>query len=124
MQPSAKTQAVAGDCHVGLRPPRNDKSGGLAPLNHCRDTCNCHRRSLSAATDAIGAFYFNDSLYQLPVHHRADPSPPRTIFSISHLFRTFCRMLNVFVMVHKLWVHFLAVQCIAERGRICYNLWY
>ena len=50
--------------------------------------------------------------------------PPRTIFSVSHIFRTFCRMLNVFVMVHKLWVHFLAVQCIAERGRICYNLWY
>ena len=46
------------------------------------------------------------------------------VSSISHLFRTFCRMLNVFVMVHKLWVHFLAVQCIAERGRICYNLWY
>ena len=27
---SANTQAIAGDCRVGLRPPRNDKSGSLA----------------------------------------------------------------------------------------------
>ena len=37
------------DCHVGLRPPRNDKLGGLAPLNCCCTTCNCLRRLLSAA---------------------------------------------------------------------------
>ena len=35
--------------HVGLRPPRNDKLGGLAPLNCCCTTCNCLRRSGSAA---------------------------------------------------------------------------
>ena len=37
------------DCHVGLRPPRNDKLGGLVPLNCCCTTCNCLRRSGSAA---------------------------------------------------------------------------
>ena len=37
------------DCHVGLWPPRNDKLGGLAPLNCCCTTCNCLRRSGSAA---------------------------------------------------------------------------
>ena len=37
------------DCHVGLRPPRNDKLGGLAPLNCCCTTCNCLRRSGNAA---------------------------------------------------------------------------
>ena len=35
-------------------PPRNDKSGGLEPPNRCCNTCGCQRRSLSAATDAIG----------------------------------------------------------------------
>ena len=45
---------VPRDCHVGLRPPRNDKSGGLEPPNRCCNTCGCQRRSLSAATDAIG----------------------------------------------------------------------
>ena len=35
--------------HVGLRPPRNDKLGGLVPLNCCCTTCNCLRRSGSAA---------------------------------------------------------------------------
>ena len=29
---SAKTQPVAGDCHVGLRPPRNDNSGAFTIL--------------------------------------------------------------------------------------------
>ena len=37
------------DCHVGLRPPRNDKLGGLVPLNCCCTTCNCLRRSGNAA---------------------------------------------------------------------------
>ena len=46
---SAKSQLPARDCHVGLRPPRNDKLGGLAPLNCCCTTCNCLRRSGSAA---------------------------------------------------------------------------
>ena len=61
-KPSAKSQLPPRDCtpralprasrsgrHVGLRPPRNDKLGGLAPLNCCCTTCNCLRRSGSAA---------------------------------------------------------------------------
>ena len=32
--------------------PRNDKSGGIAPLNLCRDHCHPAWRSGSAATDA------------------------------------------------------------------------
>ena len=32
---------VLRDCHVGLRPPRNDKSGGLEPPNRCCNTCGC-----------------------------------------------------------------------------------
>ena len=74
---SAKSQLPSRDCtpralprasrsgrHVGLRPPRNDKSVCLAPLNYCCNTRNCLRRSGSAATDAIGAHHANDSLYQ------------------------------------------------------------
>ena len=76
-KPSAKSQLPSRDCtpralprasrsgrHVGLRPPRNDKSVCLAPLNYCCNTRNCLRRSGSAATDAIGAHHANDSLYQ------------------------------------------------------------
>ena len=76
-KPSAKTQLLSRDCtpralprasrsgrHVGLRPPRNDKSVCLAPLNYCCNTRNCLRRSGSAATDAIGAHHVNDSLHQ------------------------------------------------------------
>ena len=32
-----------------LRPPHNDKLGGLVPLNCCCTTCNCLRRSGNAA---------------------------------------------------------------------------
>ena len=71
------------DCHVGLRPPRNDKSEAFAILTvACTDCkcvagpgcplpyngvygrreypeiCSCHRRSVSAATDAIGLYVF------------------------------------------------------------------
>ena len=34
--------------------PRNDKSGGIAPLNLCRDHCHPAWRSLSAATGPVG----------------------------------------------------------------------
>ena len=44
--------------------PRNDKSEGIAPLNLCRDHCQPARRSLTAATDAIGFYHFIDSLYE------------------------------------------------------------
>ena len=47
--PRALPRASRSGRHVGLRPPRNDKLGGLAPLNCCCTTCNCLRRLLSAA---------------------------------------------------------------------------
>ena len=50
--------------------PRNDKLGGLAPMNLYRKTCRCARRSVSAATDAIGAYRFIDGRYESEV-------PPR-----------------------------------------------
>ena len=50
--------------------PRNDKSEGIAPLNLCRDHCQPARRSLTAATDAIGAHRFNVTRYELQL-------PPR-----------------------------------------------
>ena len=52
--PRALPRAARSGRHVGLRPPRNDKSVCLAPLNYCCNTRNCLRRSGSAATDAIG----------------------------------------------------------------------
>ena len=50
--------------------PRNDKLEGLAPQNMCRKDCQPARRSLSAATDAIGAHHFNGGLYELQVPSR------------------------------------------------------
>ena len=49
---------VLRDCHVGLRPPRNDKLESLYARRKCLDTCNCQRRSLSAATGPVGAIAF------------------------------------------------------------------
>ena len=60
---SAKSQLPSRDCHVGLRPPRNDKPVCLTPPNHCPNTCDCLWRSLSAATNAIGACRFIGSLF-------------------------------------------------------------
>ena len=65
--PRALPRAARSGRHVGLRPPRNDKSGGIVPLNLCRDHCQPAWRSLSAATDAIGACHFDGGLYGLPV---------------------------------------------------------
>ena len=50
--------------------PRNDKLEGLAPQNACRKDCQPARRSLSAATDAIGTCYFIDALYGLQMPSR------------------------------------------------------
>ena len=60
-KPSAKSQLPSRDCtpralprasrsgrHVGLWPPRNDKLGGVAPMNLCRKYCHPAGRSLSA----------------------------------------------------------------------------
>ena len=50
--------------------PRNDKLGGVCGRRECLETCNCPWRSLSAATDAIGACHFNGSRYELQVPSR------------------------------------------------------
>ena len=42
--------------------PRNGNSDSLAPPNHHCNTRNCRRRSLSAATDAIGWYVLIGSL--------------------------------------------------------------
>ena len=44
-----------GFCEIATAPsgPRNDKSGGLAPLNLCRNHCQPAWRSLSAATFSL-----------------------------------------------------------------------
>ena len=44
----AKSQLPSRDCHVGLRPPRNDKLDGIAPMNLCRKYCHPAGRSQSA----------------------------------------------------------------------------
>ena len=49
----------------------------------CKPTCDCQRRSLSAATDAIGAHHFNDSLYQLAAFRREGHVPPGGNFQLS-----------------------------------------
>ena len=50
--------------------PRNDKLGGIAQNNLCRNYCQPVRRSGNAATDAIGAHHFNGGLYELQVPSR------------------------------------------------------
>ena len=64
---------------TGAKRPRNDNSGGVTPQNPCATCCWPAWRSLSAATDAIGAHRFNSSLYRLQVpsrdcHGRKAPS--------------------------------------------------
>ena len=51
----------AGYCEIATAPsgPRNDKLGSLMPMNLRCMICKCTRRSLSAATDAIGVYHFN-----------------------------------------------------------------
>ena len=53
-------------CEIATAPlgPRNDKSGSIAPLNSCHQYCQPAWRSLSAATDAIGAYHFIGSHYE------------------------------------------------------------
>ena len=50
--------------------PRNDKSGSIAPLNSCHQYCQPAWRSLSAATDAIGAYRFHGGRYGASVPSR------------------------------------------------------
>ena len=56
--------------------PRNDKLGSLMPMNLRCMICKCTRRSLSAATDAIGAYHFNGSQYESGVHRRERHAAP------------------------------------------------
>ena len=46
------------------------------PLNLCRDHCQPAWRSLSAATDAIGACHFDGGLYGLQVQRRERHAAP------------------------------------------------
>ena len=57
-------QVPSRDCHVGRWPPRNDNSKPLHFRRCCPITCQPARRSLTAATDAIGFYHFIDSLYE------------------------------------------------------------
>ena len=56
--------------------PRNDKLGSLMPMNLRCMICKCTRRSLSAATDAIGVYHFNGSQYESGVHRRERHTAP------------------------------------------------
>ena len=56
--------------------PRNDNRGSIFGRRWCIPTCSCQRRSLSAATDAIGAYRFNGGRYGLHVQRRARLSAP------------------------------------------------
>ena len=40
-----RSSRILRDCHVGLWPPRNDKSEGLTPSNSCHKYCQPARRS-------------------------------------------------------------------------------
>ena len=68
----------AGYCEIATAPsgPRNDKLGSLMPMNLRCMICKCTRRSLSAATDAIGIYHFNGSQYESGVHRRERHAAP------------------------------------------------
>ena len=57
-KPPAKSQLLP---EIATAPsgPRNDKSGGIAPMNLYRSYCQPAWRSLSAATDASGLYVFS-----------------------------------------------------------------
>ena len=68
----------AGYCEIatGAKRPRNDKSGSIAPLNSCHQYCQPAWRSLSAATDAIGAYHFIGSHYESAASRRERHAAP------------------------------------------------
>ena len=49
---------------------------GVCARRACPEICNGHRRSLSAATDAIGACHFNGGRYESPVRSRERRAAP------------------------------------------------
>ena len=113
--PRALPRASRSGRHVGLRPPRNDNSGGHTiftmactgreygagsgmplPYNggcgrrECTEICEYPWRSLSAATDTIGTHHFNGGLYELQMPSRdchVGLRPPRNDKSEGHCGR-------------------------------------
>ena len=71
----AKTQPVAGDSHVASLLGMTNL-GALHVHRECLHICNCQWRSLSAATDAIGAHHFIDTRYGLRVQRRERHAAP------------------------------------------------
>ena len=82
LQPVAFSPGVTcyptGSCEIATAPsgPRNDKSGGIAPMSLCRNHCQPAWRSLTAATDAIGAHRFAEALYESQPLRREGHAPP------------------------------------------------
>ena len=71
----AKTQPVAGDSHVASLLGMTNL-GALHVHRECLHICNCQWRSVSAATDAIGAHHFIDTRYGLRVQRRERHAAP------------------------------------------------
>ena len=68
--------------------PRNDKSGGIAPLNLCRDHRQPAWRSMSAATDARN---WSMRFYRQPVRiGNAFPRLPRPLRGLAMTIRGWC----------------------------------
>ena len=75
---SAKTQPVAGDCHVGLRPPRNDNSGAFTIL-----TRPCLYRRCSAGPGCPRPYKARAFARQLVQIGSASPRLPRPLWGLS-----------------------------------------
>ena len=56
--------------------PRNDKPESLCVRRKCQPTCRPPWRSMSAATDAIGAHHFIDTRCELPALRREGTARP------------------------------------------------
>ena len=94
-KPSAKSQLPSRDCHVGLRPPRNDKSEAVAILTAVCTDCKCVAGS-GMPLPYIGRYRFNGGRYKSAVPGRAvpsptfAPSPSANLAEFSGVFRTKC----------------------------------
>ncbi len=73
------------DCHVASLLAMTNL-GALCGLRSRSITCQPARRSLSAATDAIGAHHFNDALYESAVYRRERHAAPlqRSVGSLAN----------------------------------------
>ena len=85
---------------TGAKRPRNDNSGGVTPQNPCATCCWPAWRSLSAATDAIGAHRFNSSLYRLQVPSRDCTFHTSFQFIFNIIYRHYNR--NYFILLTHL----------------------